>query len=73
MKTQLSAISEIFSTITAVSWGTLGHYLLLLLKQTVKEAMGPEIEPEVLIVMAAAYLVAIRTYILKILSFRVYS
>jgi hypothetical protein len=37
------------------SWNSLGHYLLPLLKQSLKEAMGTEIELEILLLFVAGY------------------
>ena len=42
------------------SWNGLGHYLLPLLKQSLKEAMGTEIELEVLLLFVAGYLLWVK-------------
>ena len=51
------------------SWSTVSHYILPLLKSGLKEAMGYEVEIEVLLLLIVGYLVAVKTAVFSITSF----
>lgn len=64
----LQSVKHIFST--KLSWASVSNYILPLVKTGLKEAMGYEVELELLVLLVAGYFIAVKTAIFSISLFK---